>query len=219
MSLALTSAVLHGAACVLCLVYAYARRRSKERQAAYLLAIVWCGWFGLAVLRDLIVNALPPPGPEPLSGLRNRTLLALDVVLYFAWPAGSLAWIRWIFLRAYSWPLLVIWLGTSGLMTARYPALGGEAWFHYAGGLHLAALAVEIATIAIWARRRKPPRPWHAIAVVAAPISAFPALPFLTSGEARASYLVWVLRGLVALHLWCIAVLGGDLWNQLSRGS
>jgi hypothetical protein len=219
-SLALASAVLHGAACVLCLVYAYARRCSAERQRAYVLAIVWCGGFALALLHGWFVAALPPPGPEPFFDLKNRTLLALDGAAYFASPLGILAWIRWAFIRSRPWPIALAWVALSLVPVAVYPALVGRAWFRYAGAIHVAALAGEIAAIASWARLRELPRPWHSIAIVATPLCAFPAIPFFAStNEAREGYLLWVLRGLVCLHLWCLAVLGGDLWNQRSRGS
>ncbi|WP_153818574.1 hypothetical protein [Polyangium spumosum] len=219
MSLDQVALVLHGAACLLCLAYAYARRRSADRQAAFVLACVWCGWLVLDWLYEWTLDALPLPGPEPLSGLKDRTFLALNSAFFFAWPAGILAWVRWTFKGSRPWPVALAWFAAWALPTAIYPALRGATWFHYAGALHLAALAGELAAFASWARLREPPRPWHSVAIVAIPMCAFPAIPFFASAEARAGYLLWVLRGLVALHLACIAVLGGDLWNRFSRGS
>jgi hypothetical protein len=218
-TLALASAVLHGAACVLCLMYAFAKRRSEDRQAAYVLAIVWCGWFGVALLCDVTAAALPPPSPEPLSGLKNRALLAVDSALHLAWPMGILAWVRWSFRGSRPWPVVLAWLVSWGLPTAVYPAIRGASWFWYAGAIHVAALVGEIAAISSWVRRREHPRPWHVAGFVAAAASAFPVIPFFVSSEARAGYLIWVLRGLVVSHLALIAVVGGELWSQRSRGS
>lgn len=219
MSLEFAAAVLHGIACVLCLAYAYARRRSQHRQAANILAVVWFGWLVLALLREWVVNALPPPGPEPLTGLLNRTLLALDTSLYLAWPFGILAWILWTFRGLRPRGTLIAWILASIPPIAFYPKLGGDRWFHYAAALHIVVLYLEIDAIFAWIRRRKPPAPWHVAGFVAAAAAAFPAIPFLASSEARAGYLVWVLRGLVTAHLAMIAIVGGDLWpRQPSRG-
>ena len=216
--LALASVTLHGVACAMALVHAYARRRSPDKADAYALALVWCAWFVAARAHDVTVRALPPPGP-PLSRPLDLALLALAGALYFAWPALILGWIRWTFLRARTWPVVLLWLVAWGIPAAVYPAIRGTSWFQYAGAFHLAALVGEVVAIGQWVRRREPPRAWHVIALGAVPICAFPAIPFFASGEARAGYLIWVLRGLVGLHLWCIAVLGGDLWLSKSRGS
>lgn len=201
------------------LVYAYARRRSTDRQAAYVLALVWCGWFAVDQLHHELVEALSLPKSEARAGVSLRALLNIERAVYLAWPAGILAWVCWTFRRSNPWPIVLAWLAASVLPIVVHPALRGDAWFRYAGAIHLAALAGELAAFVSWARLREPPRPWHAVAIVAIPMCSFPAIPFFASGEARAGYLLWVLRGLVALHLGCIAVLGGDLWTQLSRGS
>lgn len=219
MSLAHAAIVLHGAACVLFLVYAYALRRSKERQAAYVIALVWLAWFGLDRVHAALVEAIPPPDVEPIASFKARTLLDLERAVYLAWPALFLGWIRWTFSNARPWPVVLAWVAVSALPSAIYPALRGESWFRYAGAIHGAALIGEVAAIVSWARLREPPRPWHSIAIVAAGMCAFPAIPFFASAEARAGYLIWVLRALVALHLSVLAVVGGELWNQRSRGS
>ncbi|MDC3961285.1 hypothetical protein KEG38_46115 [Polyangium jinanense] len=165
------------------------------------------------------MRAIPSPEIEPVLSRKTLVLLNVERSIYLAWPAGILAWVRWTFRRSNPWPIVLAWLAASILPIVVHPALKGRAWFPYAGAIHLAALGGEITAFVSWARLREPPRPWHSVAIVAIPMCAFPAIPFFASDEARAGYLLWVLRGLVALHLACIAVLGGDLWNQLSRGS
>lgn len=219
MSLGLAASVFHGAVCVLLIVNTFIHRRSTNQQAAHSLTAVWCVWFVLARIRDVVAAELPPPGPAPLSGLVDRTLLALDTAAYFAWPALILGWVRWSFRGSRPLPVVIAWLAAWALPTAVYPAIRGAAWFRYAGAIHLAALAGEVIVIAQWIRRREAPKVAHVVALAAVPICAIPAIPFLASAEARAGYLVWVLRGLVALHLWVIAVVGGDLWRRLSHGS
>ena len=113
------------------------------------LALVWCAWFVASFARDFVVAALPPPGDAPLSGVVNRVLLALDGALYFAWPLGFLAWMRWTFVRAKPLPILLGWLLAFGIPTALYPAIRGAAWFRFAGMVHVVAFVGEIAAIKI----------------------------------------------------------------------
>lgn len=217
--LALAVAVVHGVACVVAGAYAFARRRSAERQDAFALALVWCAWFVAAFARDWIVAALPPPGDVPLSGVVNRVLLALDSALYFAWPLGVAAWVRWTFTRVRTLPIVLGWILAFGIPTAIYPALRGAAWFRFAGLVHVAAFAIEATAIVQWAKRRERPRPWHGVAIAATLLCSAPIFAFFASSEVRHDYIVWVLRALVTLHLGTVAFVGGDLWGQSTSNS
>ena len=214
MNLALAAIVLHVAAIAICLWYAVLMRHSTSRNAAILLALVWLGGFILNQAHTVVVHAFPPPGTTPYAGARNLALLALAHALYFAWPALILAWVRWSFRRSHPWPVVLAWLVAWGLPTAVYPAIRGATWYHFAGALHLAALAVEIASIAVWVRKREAPRFWHVAGMVAACMTALPAIPFLSPNEAREGYLLWVLRGLILGHLSIVAIVGGELWSR-----
>ena len=211
--LALASAVLHGLACVVCFAYAHAKRRSAERQYAFALALFWFGWFVFEILEDLTGQALPSPGDIPYSGLRNRALLAVNSAAYLAWPLGMAAWIRWTFVRANPLPMFIAWLVAFGVPTAVYPAIRGEAWFHLAGMIHLGAFIAEMSAVRQWAKLRARPRPWHGIAIAAMGISTLPAISFFASPENAESYGNWVLRGLIGLHLWVLAMVGGAKWK------
>jgi hypothetical protein len=214
MNLELACLVLHGAACVVTIAYAIVRRRSGERQMAYLLALTWTACFVSALMQPYVVNALSPPGDAPYSGIRDRTLLALNAALYFSWPLGIAAWIRWTFIRAKPWPILLAWLLAFGIPTAIYPAIRGVAWFRLAGAVHLAAFASEISAIVAWARRREKPEPWHGIGLAAAGICTLPAISFFALPESQESYGNWVLRGAIGLHLWVLAMIGGAKWKS-----
>ena len=214
MDLSLAEVALHSAACIATLVYAIARRGSAERQMAFLLAFTWIGWIVVDLLQARVVAALPPPSDIPLSGMHDRVLLALDGALYFSWPLGIAAWIRWTFARAKPWPILLAWLLAFGIPTAIYPAIRGVAWFRLAGAVHLAAFASEISAIIEWARRREKPEPWHGIGLAAAGICTLPAISFFALPESQESYGNWVLRGAIGLHLWVLAMIGGAKWNS-----
>lgn len=213
-SLALAVAVLHGFACVVLLAFAFVHRRTVDRQDTFAVALVWCAWFVAAVARDWIVAALPPPDDAPLHGLQNRVLLALDGALYVAWPLGIAAWVRWTFTRAHPWPIALAWIAAFGIPTAVYPAIRGATWFRFAGVVHVAALAIAAPTIVHWAKRREHPRPWHGAAIAAAWVSTLPALSFFSLPDVFESYANWVLRGLIGLHLWVLALLGGAKWKS-----
>lgn len=215
--LALAVSVLHGIACVVSIAYAFARRRSADRQDAFLLAFVWCAWFVDSIVSDFVVAALPPPGDVPLSGMRDRVLLALDSALYFAWPLGLAAWIRWTFTRARPLPIVLGWLLAFGIPTAIYPALRGAAWFRFAGLVHVLAFVIETAAVLQWAKLRERPRPWHGVAIASTLLCSAPIFAFFALSEIRHDYSVWVLRALVALHLGTIAFVGGDLWGSTSN--
>lgn len=211
--LAFASAVLQGLACVVCFAYAYARRSSPERQDALALACVWFGWFLLGIIEDLTGQALPAPSDVPLSGIRNRAILAVNSAAYLAWPLGMAAWIRWTFVRAKPLPFFFAWLVAFGIPTAVYPAIRGVGWFRLAGTIHIGAFIGEIVAIRQWAKRREKPQPWHGIALAAAGISTLPAISFFASPENFESYGNWVLRGLIGLHLWVLAMVGGAKWK------
>lgn len=213
-SLALAVAVLHGLACVVLLAFAFVHRRTVDRQDAFAVALVWCAWFVAAVARDWIVGALPPPDDAPLHGLQNRVLLALDGALYFAWPLGIAAWVRWTFTRARPLPIVLGWILAFGIPTAVYPAIRGATWFRFAGLVHVTAFAIEAAAIMQWAKRRERPRPWHGIGIAAAWVSTLPALSFFSLPDVFESYANWVLRGLIGLHLWVLALMGGAKWRS-----
>jgi hypothetical protein len=212
-------AVLHALACIVTLAFAFVRRRSAERQDAFALALVWCAWLALDLTSDIVVAALPPPGDAPLSGVVNRVLLALDGALYFAWPLGFLAWIRWTFVRANPLPSLLGWLLAFGIPTALYPAIRGVSWFRLAGLVHVAVFAIEAAAIWQWAKLRERPRPWHSVAIASTLLCSAPIFAFFALSENRHDYSVWVLRALVALHLGTIAFVGGDLWGRSTSNS
>ena len=212
--LPLAVAILHGVACIVTLAFAFVRRRSAERQDAFVLALVWCAWLVESFASDIVIAALPPPGDAPLSGVVNRVLLALDGALYFAWPLGFLAWIRWTFVRANPLPILLGWLLVFGIPTALYPAIRGAAWFRFAGLVHVAAFAGEVAAIVQWIKRREKPQPWHGAAIAASWVCALPALSFFSLPDVYESYANWVLRGLVGLHLWVLAMVGGAKWKS-----
>ena len=219
MNLGTAAIVLNAAASAVCIWYAVRKRNTADRDSAYLLAFVWLAGLGLDLLHTAIVGAIPGPDVEPLLSLKTRIILATERAIYLAWPALILAWFRWTFRRARPWPVVLAWLAASALPVAVPALLRGARWFPYAGALHLAALAGEIAAFVPWVRLREAPRPWHVGGMVAASIAAFPAIPFFASSEARAGYLIWVLRGLVLGHLAIIAIVGGDLWNTPSDGS
>jgi hypothetical protein len=213
-SLALAAVILHGVACVVVVAYAISQRRSEQRLDAYGLAIIWCATFLTARIHEFIGQFLPPPGDTPLSGLHDRSLLALDGALYFALPLGLAAWIRWTFVRAKPLPIFVVWLLAVAVPTAVYPAIRGETWFHLAGLIHLVAFIGEMSAVRQWAKRREKPHPWHGIAIAAMGISTLPAISFFASPENFESYGNWVLRGLVGLHLWVLAMVGGAKWKS-----
>ena len=215
--LALAVAVLHGAACIVAFVFAFVRRRTVDRHDAFALAIVWCAWFVAAIARDFVVAALPPPGDVPLSGMRDRVLLALDSALYFAWPLGLAAWTRWTFTRARPLPIVIGWLLAFGIPTAIYPSIRGLNWFRLAGTIHVLAFVIEAAAILQWAKLRERPRPWHGVAIASTLLCSAPIFAFFALSENRHDYSVWVLRALVALHLGTIAFVGGDLWGSTSN--
>lgn len=212
--LSLASAVLHGLACVVCFAYAYAKRRSTERQDAINLALVWFGWLLLDFIVDLTDKALPPPNDIPFSGFRDRALLAVNNAAYFAWPLGMAAWIRWTFVHAKPLPIFVAWLVAFGVPTAVYPAIRGETWFRLAGAIHVAAFAGEAWAIIQWAKLRARPRPWHGIAIMAAWVTTLPAASFLFWPDVYESYAIWLIRSLIGLHLWVIATVGGAKWKS-----
>jgi hypothetical protein len=216
-SLSLACQILHGLAIVTTIAFAFVRRHSADRQPTFLLAMVWAIWLTMDLARDFIVGALPPPGNVPLSGVVNRVLLALDGALYFAWPLGLAAWIRWTFVRASPLPILLGWILAFGIPTAIYPALRGANWFRFAGLVHVLAFAIEAAAIVQWAKRRERPRPWHGVAIAATLLCSAPIFAFFALSEIRQDYTVWVLRALVTLHLGTIAFVGGDLWGRSQR--
>lgn len=212
--LPLAAAVLHGLACVVCFAYAYAKRRSSERQDAINLALVWFGWFILGNIVDLTDKALPPPSDIPFSGFRDRALLAVNNAAYLAWPLGMAAWIRWTFVRAKPLPIFVAWLVAVGVPTAAYPAIRGVQWFRLAGVIHLAAFALEIWAIIQWSKLRARPCPWHGIAIAASWVTTLPAASFLFWPDIFESYGIWILRALIGLHLWVLAMVGGARWRS-----
>jgi hypothetical protein len=207
---------LHAAACCVTLAYAYACRRSVERREALAVALVWCVGFLVLLLSDVVVGALPPPSNVPLSGIRNRTLLAVDGALYFASPLGLATWVRWTFVRARPLAMLIPWVLAFGVPTVVYPAIRGELWFRYAAIVQIFALSVSFVAIAQWVRRIERPRPWHILAFAATLFCNIPIIPFLASPDVRPDYVIWVVRAFIALHLGVIAILGGDLWGRSS---
>ncbi len=213
-SLALAAVILHGVACVVVVAYAISQRRSEHRLDAYGLAIIWCATFLTARIHEFIGQFLPPPGDTPLSGLHDRSLLALDGALYFALPLGLAAWIRWTFVRANPLPIFVAWLVAFGVPTAVYPAIRGEAWFRLAGAIHIAAFAGGAWAIIQWAKLRARPRPWHGIAIMASWVTTLPAASFLFWPDIYESYAIWLIRSLIGLHLWVIAMVGGAKWKS-----
>ena len=213
MTLADVQIVLHAAASAFCIWHAVGKRNTADRGPAYLLAFVWTIYFILDQAHTALVGSIPSPDVEPIASTKTRFLFNLEGSLYFVWPAGFLAWIRWTFRRARPWPVVLAWLAASALSVA-VPAFRGAAWFRFAGALHLAALAVEIASIVVWVRKREAPRPWHVAGMVAACMTALPAIPFLSPNEAREGYLLWVLRGLILGHLSIVAIVGGELWSR-----
>lgn len=210
--LALAAIILHGVACFVLVAYAIAQRRSEHRRDAFALAIVWCAMFLSARIGEFISELGTPDGDVPLSGLYERTLLAVEHALYFAWPLGLAAWMRWTFVRARALPLVVLWLLSFGVPTALYPLIRGSSWFRLAAAVHIIAFVLEIVAIRQWWKRREKPRPWHGVGIVASWVSTLPAIAFLFWPDSLDSYGLWALRGQICLHLWVLALMGGAKW-------
>jgi hypothetical protein len=211
--LRLAAMILHSVACVVTIAYAVALRRSRARQDAFALAIVWCATFLSARAGESIRHLLPPPGDVPYYGFRNRALLVVECALYFAWPLGVAAWIRWTFVRARSWWIVGAWLLATGIPAVTYPLIRGSSWFRLAAVVHIVAFVFEISAIVKWTKRREKPQPWHGVAIATSWVSTMPAISFLVSPESAESYHTWFLGAVVGLHLWVIAMIGGSKWQ------
>jgi peptidoglycan/LPS O-acetylase OafA/YrhL len=82
---------------------------------------------------------------------------------------------------------------------------------------HVAAFIGEVAAIAQWVKRREKPQPWHGAGIAACWVSTLPALSFFSSPDVYESYANWVLRGLVGLHLWVLAMVGGAKLSTMKK--
>jgi hypothetical protein len=135
-----------------------ARGRPARRPVARLLAA--------AALADAarwwIAGALPAIGPYRGAA---RALYHLEQALFLLWPAGVAAVALRIFARRAPGPIAAAHAIVLAALVAGYPALRGRPLGWIYAGVHLAALVAACAALAVWLRRREPPRLEHVSAL------------------------------------------------------
>jgi hypothetical protein len=197
-------------ALTIALAWMLARRRPQHRPFAWFASVM------LAVdVVHVALNLGPLDAPRPYAGFR-RVLFHVDQALFLSWPVGlaAVAWIVFLERRLW-WPPVLAGVVALVVFVVGYPSPFRGATLMAAYALtHAAAVVACLVAMALWTRRRAPPRPEHACTSLTVLLDcALFAGPY--APPAPAPLEMWNLAQLLSVGIWaCLALIhAGALWN------